>query len=76
MSLTASKLRENIYKILDRVLETGQSVEIIRRGQKLRIVPEKSRSRLDKLKPREYLATDPEELVHIDWSVEWQEEST
>ena len=76
MSLAASKLRENIYRILDRVLETGQAVEVIRRGQKLKIVPEKPRSKLDNLKPREYLVADPEELVHIDWSEEWQERST
>ena len=69
MSLTASKIRETIYRILDRVLETGHAVKLIRRGQNPRIVPEKPRSKLDNLKPKEYLATDPEELVHNDWSV-------
>lgn len=33
MALTASKLRENIYKILDRVAETGVPVEIMRRSR-------------------------------------------
>jgi hypothetical protein len=31
--VTASKLRENIYRILDQVLETGVPVEIERRGR-------------------------------------------
>jgi hypothetical protein len=39
MPLTASKLRENIYRILDQVLETGVPVEIERRGKILKIVP-------------------------------------
>jgi hypothetical protein len=37
MALTASKLRENIYKILDQILETGVPVEIERDGKLLRI---------------------------------------
>ena len=37
-SITASKLRENVYRILDEVLETGIPVEINRRGKKLKIV--------------------------------------
>jgi len=76
MSLIASKILETIYRVLDRVLETVRAVEVIRRGQRLRTVPKKPRSKLDNLKPREYLTTDPEELVHIDWSVDWQEQST
>ena len=72
MKLTASKLRQDIYRILDRVLETGQAVEIERRGQKLKIVPAEPRDKLSNLNPRSYLRTDPEDLVHIDWSSEWR----
>jgi hypothetical protein len=36
---TASRLRENVYRILDEVLETGVPVEIERRGKILRIGP-------------------------------------
>ena len=70
--LTASELRTDIYRVLDQVLQTGVPVEIERRGQILRIVPPGERSKLDRLKPRKYLLTDPEELVHIDWSGEWR----
>jgi hypothetical protein len=41
MRVTASKLRENIYRILDEAIETGQPVEIVRKGVVLRIVTEK-----------------------------------
>ena len=38
MILTASKLREDIYRVLDHVLATGEPVEIERNGRRLRIV--------------------------------------
>lgn len=76
MALTASKLRENVYRILDQVLETGEPVEITRGGKKVKIVraeEELSNRKLDRLAKRpEALLTDPEELVHLDWSKEWQ----
>ena len=73
MALKASALRENIYRILDEVLETGVPVEIERRGKILKIVPAEPRSKLENLKPRpSYLLSDPEELVHLDWSGEWR----
>ena len=75
MAVTASKLRENVYRILDQVLKTGEPVEIIRGGRKLKIVPaeEPCKRKLDRLAKRpEALLTDPEELVHLDWSKEWR----
>jgi hypothetical protein len=72
MRIKASKLRENIYRILDQVLETGVPVEIERRGQLLRIVCEKPPSRLQRLEPRDYLRGAPEDLVHLDWSDAWR----
>lgn len=75
MLLSASKLRENIYNILDEVLETGTPVMIKRRGRLLKIMPEKP-SKQDKLKALEKhedtLLCDPEEIVHMDWSGEWR----
>jgi PHD/YefM family antitoxin component YafN of YafNO toxin-antitoxin module len=70
--ITPSKLRENLYRILDRVLDTGEPVEIERRGRRLRIVAEPKRRKLDSLKRRDYLNVEPDELVHIDWSGEWR----
>ena len=73
MKITASKLRENIYNILDQALETGVPVEVERKGRILKIVPPPKQSRLAKLKKRKYLVGDPESIVHMDWLKEWSE---
>lgn len=73
MKITASKLRENIYNILDQALETGVPVEVERKGRILKIVPESKPSKLAKLKKRDCLVGDPESIVHMDWLKEWNE---
>jgi len=72
MTVTASKLRQDIYNLLDHVLETGEPLEIERKGGLLKIVPEKKPSKLDRLVPHDGIIGDPEELVHMDWSKEWK----
>ena len=72
MSLRASALRENIYRILDEILETGVPVEIERKGRLLRILAVEPKSKLANLKWRDVIVGDPEDLVHIDWSEEWR----
>jgi Antitoxin Phd_YefM, type II toxin-antitoxin system len=72
MPVKPSQLRENIYRILDQVLDTGVPVEIERNGKLLRIMPVEKRSKLDNLKPRPYLLSEAEDLVHVDWSEEWR----
>lgn len=74
MAITASKLRQDVYRILDEVLATGEPVEIERKGRVLRIVSEEPRpSRLAAMEPRpDLIIGDPEDLVHIDWSDEWR----
>jgi|CXWL01.1.fsa_nt_gi antitoxin (DNA-binding transcriptional repressor) of toxin-antitoxin stability system len=71
-TLSASEVRRNVYRLLDEVLATGQPVEILRKGKRLRIVPVESVGRLDRLVSRPFLAVEPEELVHLDWSAEWR----
>ena len=73
MSVTASALRQNIYAILDEALETGIPVEIERKGRILRIVPEKKVSKLSRLKKRDWVVGDLDDLIHLDWSQEWTE---
>ncbi len=73
MKVTASKLRENIYGILDQALETGVPVEVVRKGKILKIVPETKPDKLSRLKKRNYLVGDPEDIVHMDWLSEWSE---
>ena len=72
MKLTVSKLRENIYQILDSVLQTGRSVDVERKGKRLRISPVEPGSKLQNLKRRNTIVGDPEALVHVDWTKEWK----
>ena len=74
MAITASRLRENVYRILDEVLETGTPVEIERGGRRLRIivVQDDIGNRLDRLQSHpDAITGDPDDLVHLDWSGEW-----
>ncbi len=73
MRVSASKLRENIYSILDEVLESGVPAEIEWKGRLLRIVPEGRHSKLSRLKRRDCIVGDPEDLVHMDWLDHWSE---
>ncbi len=71
--LTASKLRENVYGILDQVLETGTPVEVVRKGKVLRIVPETPAPKLARLKRRKAYKGDADQILGIDWLKEWSE---
>ncbi|MFO8073383.1 MAG: type II toxin-antitoxin system Phd/YefM family antitoxin [Polyangia bacterium] len=72
MEITASELRSNIYKIIDRVLRTGERVEIRRKNDRVMLVPCERASKLSRLERRDdYVVGDPDELVHLDWFDEW-----
>ena len=75
MALTASKLRQDIYRILDQVAKTGVPVEIVRGRRRLKIVPveESALRKTERLQARpQVLVGDPQRLVHMDWSKEWK----
>lgn len=72
MAVTASELRQNIYKLLDEVLESGVPLEIERKGRRLRLAPADPPSKLDRLVGHpDFMVGDPEDFVHIDWFSEW-----
>lgn len=73
MRLTPTALRADLYQILDRVLETGEPIEIERNGRLLRIAAVERPSRLAALIRRpDFIVGDSEDLVHMDWSSEWR----
>jgi len=74
MVYSATRLRQNLYTILDQVLETGIPVEIERKGLKLRIVPEKPVSKLERLEPHDTIIGNPEDIITINWEKYWQGE--
>lgn len=73
--VNATQFRANVYKLLDHVLRTGEPLEIVRHGRRLRVIaagPEKGFS-LDKLEPHPgAIIGDPDDLIHMDWSSEWK----
>jgi len=71
MAITTSELRGNIYRLLDQVLETGQPLEIERKGKIIKIVPADKSTKLDRLVKHDCLKGDMEDIVHLDWSEEW-----
>ena len=47
MRTNATRLRENLYKLLDEALASGETIEVERKGRILRIVPDRPASKLD-----------------------------
>ncbi len=72
MLLSASTLRQNIYKILDRIITTGIPVEIDRKGKRLKIVAMEVKSKLNNLKARKIMKDQPKDYIHLDWYHEWK----
>jgi hypothetical protein len=73
MQITASKLRENVYRILDEVIETGAVVEVVRKGSIVKLVSERPVSKLDRLPKRSVFVGDPDDIIGMDWSKDWTE---
>lgn len=70
---SVSKLRSNLYQVLDQVLETGEPAVVKRHGRTVRLVPDAPQDKLANLEPHpDYLKGDPDDIVHMDWSGEWR----
>ena len=69
---TASQLRGDIYRVLDRVLETGTPVEVERNGRIVRIIAGEPPSKMARLVVRPVIKGDLESIVHLDWSSHWK----
>lgn len=71
--VTASQLRQDIYRLIDHVLDTGEPLEIRRKGRRLRLIsdgPQPDRLAAIHTNPS-VIAGDPDDLVSVDWSGEW-----
>lgn len=73
MAISASELRQNVYRLLDAVLENGVPLEVERGGRRLRIMAVDGPRKTARLTPHPgTIVGDPEDLVHLDWSAEWR----
>ena len=72
MKITATSLRRNLYALLDRVIETGNPIEIERKGKIIRIISSEPKSKLSNLKRHDIINGRPDDIISIDWSKEWK----
>lgn len=79
MTLSPAELRDQFFCILDQVAETGEPVDVIVNGKKLRIVATDERTRtfaFDALTPHpESFSGNLDDVVQMDWSAEWHVEA-
>ena len=71
MTVTPTDLRKNLFKLLDEVISSGDTLEINRNGTILKIVPPKKVSKFDKLKKHNTLTCSPEDIIENNWEKEW-----
>jgi hypothetical protein len=75
MKVTATKLRAELYRILDEILETGQPVEVTRQKGTLVIKRATSSRRRKRKKPSSnpnVMVGHPDDFIHFDWSGAWK----
>jgi prevent-host-death family protein len=79
MTITATKLRADLYRVIDDVIKKGVPVEVELRGRKVRIVPAEPRDRLATLVKRPgVIVGDPGRLPQIKtfdekkWRKKWE----
>ncbi len=71
MTITATELRANIYRLLDTVLASGVPLEVERSGRKLVIqavgAPASPLDRISAIAPRDWIVGDADSL-NAEWS--------
>jgi hypothetical protein len=76
MSISVSELRQKIFSEIDKVIVTGQPLEIRRKGHLLKIVLEEKKTKLSALVTRKDIVTcSDDELIYNDWLKEWNNDN-
>lgn len=72
MQTTLTELRTNLYKTIDHLIETGEPIEIKRKGHILKITSEKVSSKLSNIVNRKDVISDSfDELISNNWLKTW-----
>jgi hypothetical protein len=71
--ITSTELRDDLFSILDRALESGESIEIQRASGTILMVPQPAVSKLSRLKRRETVVGDSDSIDAITWEASWRE---
>jgi len=73
MTITTTELRKKIFSELDKVITTGQPLEVRRRGHKLKIILDKKKSKLSTLTKKENIITcSDDELIYDNCLKDWR----
>ena len=64
--LTLTALRQQLYKIVDRIIQTGIPVEIEHHGHRLKMVLDDPPPNLAKLRPHNSIAGNADDLVDLE----------
>ncbi|MFP4378281.1 MAG: hypothetical protein ACLFP4_14645 [Spirochaetales bacterium] len=70
MKVSATELRQNLYQIIDSVIATGESVEVVRKTGSVHIVPLERRSIWDSLEVHDVESGE----IEVDWTRNWDGE--
>ena len=62
-TLTVTSLRENLFKIIDKVMLSGIPQEFERKGKKLKIIVEGNVNKINNLIPHRSIIGNPEKLI-------------
>ena len=63
--MTATVMRKNLFRVLDRAIQ-GETVEVVYKGAKLRVVAPADGSKLSRAVRRHALLVDPQSIVESD----------
>ena len=75
-TISVSELRQKIFSELDKIILTGQPLEIRRKGHLLKIVLEEKKTKLSALVTRnDIVKCSDEELIYNDWFKEWNNDN-
>ena len=71
-SISLDFFKTNLDHLLEKIVKSGIPLEIDYKGKKIVIVAEEQKDKLSFLQPHpDCLTGDPEDIVHMDWSDEW-----
>jgi hypothetical protein len=71
--LNASRLRADVYRVLDEVIETGRPIEVERRGHVIKLVLVPATKKLDALVERPgFIRGEPRDLAEVGWADSWK----
>jgi PHD/YefM family antitoxin component YafN of YafNO toxin-antitoxin module len=72
MTVTPTEFRNNLFSMLDSVINEKEHIDINRNGTIIHLVPERKKSRLESLTPANFQNCSDEELENIKWENEWK----